>query len=210
MNAVKVIIADDHPIVRSGLAALLGVEDSIEVVGVASNGQECLDLVQSLGADVVLMDLRMPVMDGVAATATLATRHRQAKVVILTTYSDDADIVRAVEAGAVGYLLKDSGATEIVRAVQAAHRGETVLSPRATSALLNRVREPIAPALSPREVEVISAVSEGLSNAEIGKKLFITEATVKTHLIRIFGKLGTQDRTRAVVEAMRAGYLPAP
>ncbi|WP_026529360.1 response regulator [Haematomicrobium sanguinis] len=210
MNAVRVIIADDHPIVRSGLAALLGVEDSIEVVGVASNGQECLDLVQSLGADVVLMDLRMPVMDGVAATATLATRHRQAKVVILTTYNDDADIVRAVEAGAVGYLLKDSGATEIVRAVQAAHRGETVLSPRATSALLNRVREPIAPALSPREVEVISAVSEGLSNAEIGKKLFITEATVKTHLIRIFGKLGTQDRTRAVVEAMRAGYLPAP
>ncbi len=210
MNAVKVIIADDHPIVRSGLAALLGVEDSIEVVGVASNGQECLDLVQSLGADVVLMDLRMPVMDGVAATATLATRHRQAKVVILTTYNDDADIVRAVEAGAVGYLLKDSGAAEIVRAVQAAHRGETVLSPRATSALLNRVREPIAPALSPREVEVISAVSEGLSNAEIGKKLFITEATVKTHLIRIFGKLGTQDRTRAVVEAMRAGYLPAP
>lgn len=210
MNAVKVIIADDHPIVRSGLAALLGVEDSIEVVGVASNGQECLDLVESPGADVVLMDLRMPVMDGVAATATLATRHRQAKVVILTTYSDDADIVRAVEAGAVGYLLKDSGATEIVRAVQAAHRGETVLSPCATSALLNRVREPIAPALSPREVEVISAVSEGLSNAEIGKKLFITEATVKTHLIRIFGKLGTQDRTRAVVEAMRAGYLPAP
>ncbi|GAA1621374.1 MULTISPECIES: response regulator transcription factor [Brevibacterium] len=210
MPDVRVILADDHPVVRSGLVALLAAKDGIDVVAEAGDGQECLAAVARLSPDVVLMDLRMPRLDGAAATAAITSAHPATKVVVLTTYDEDADIVRAVEAGAVGYLLKDSGADQIVRAVRAAARGETVLAPRMATTLMNHLRAPSGPALSPREIEVLGGVGEGLSNAEIGRRLHITEATVKTHLVRAFAKLGTQDRTRAVLEAMRAGYLPGP
>ncbi len=210
MPDVRVILADDHPVVRSGLVALLAAKDGIDVVAEAGDGQECLAAVERLSPDVVLMDLRMPRLDGAAATAAITSAHPATKVVVLTTYDEDADIVRAVEAGAVGYLLKDSGADQIVRAVRAAARGETVLAPRMATTLMNHLRAPSGPALSPREIEVLGGVGEGLSNAEIGRRLHITEATVKTHLVRAFAKLGTQDRTRAVLEAMRAGYLPGP
>lgn len=210
MPDVRVILADDHPVVRSGLVALLAAKDGIDVVAEAGDGQECLAAVARLSPDVVLMDLRMPRLDGAAATAAITSAHPATKVVVLTTYDEDADIVRAVEAGAVGYLLKDSGADQIVRAVRAAARGETVLAPRMATTLMNHLRAPSGPPLSPREIEVLGGVGEGLSNAEIGRRLHITEATVKTHLVRAFAKLGTQDRTRAVLEAMRAGYLPGP
>lgn len=210
MPDVRVILADDHPVVRSGLVALLAAKDGIDVVAEAGDGQECLAAVERLSPDVVLMDLRMPRLDGAAATAAITSAHPATKVVVLTTYDEDADIVRAVEAGAVGYLLKDSGADQIVRAVRAAARGETVLAPRMATTLMNHLRAPSGPPLSPREIEVLGGVGEGLSNAEIGRRLHITEATVKTHLVRAFAKLGTQDRTRAVLEAMRAGYLPGP
>ncbi len=210
MPDVRVILADDHPVVRSGLVALLASKDGIDVVAEAGDGQECLAAVARLSPDVVLMDLRMPRLDGAAATAAITSAHPATKVVVLTTYDEDADIVRAVEAGAVGYLLKDSGADQIVRAVRAAARGETVLAPRMATTLMNHLRAPSGPPLSPREIEVLGGVGEGLSNAEIGRRLHITEATVKTHLVRAFAKLGTQDRTRAVLEAMRAGYLPGP
>ncbi len=210
MPDVRVILADDHPVVRSGLVALLAAKDGIDVVAEAGDGQECLAAVERLGPDVVLMDLRMPRLDGAAATAAITSAHPATKVVVLTTYDEDADIVRAVEAGAVGYLLKDSGADQIARAVRDAARGETVLAPRMATTLMNHLRAPSGPPLSPREIEVLGGVGEGLSNAEIGRRLHITEATVKTHLVRAFAKLGTQDRTRAVLEAMRAGYLPGP
>ncbi len=210
MPDVRVILADDHPVVRSGLVALLAAKDGIDVIAEAGDGQECVEAVERLCPDVVLMDLRMPRLDGAAATAAITSAHPATKVVVLTTYDEDADIVRAVEAGAVGYLLKDSGADQIVRAVRAAARGETVLAPRMATTLMNHLRAPSGPPLSPREIEVLGGVGEGLSNAEIGRRLHITEATVKTHLVRAFAKLGTQDRTRAVLEAMRAGYLPGP
>lgn len=210
MTDVRVVLADDHPVVRSGLVALLAAKEGIDIVGEAGDGEECVDAVGRLRPDVVLMDLRMPRLDGAAATAAITSAHPGTKVVVLTTYDEDTDIVRAVEAGAVGYLLKDSGADQIVRAVRAAARGETVLAPRMTTTLMNHLRSPAAPPLSPREVEVLAGVSEGLSNAAIGRRLHITEATVKTHLMRSFAKLGTQDRTRAVLEAIRAGYLPGP
>ncbi|MCT1549866.1 response regulator [Brevibacterium casei] len=210
MADVRVLLADDHPVVRSGLVALLDAKDGIDVVAEVGDGQECIDAVRRLRPDVVLMDLRMPRLDGAAATAVIAAEHPETRVVVLTTYDEDSDIVRAVEAGAAGYLLKDSGGDEIVRAILAAARGETVLAPKMTSTLVNHFRAPSAPGLSPREIEVLAAVSEGMSNAEIGVKLHITEATVKTHLLRAFAKLGAPDRTRAVLEAMRAGYLPGP
>ncbi|MCM1013153.1 MULTISPECIES: response regulator [Brevibacterium] len=210
MPDVRVILADDHPVVRSGLVALLASKDGIAVVAEAGDGQECVEAVARLDPDVVLMDLRMPRLDGAAATAAITSAHPATKVVVLTTYDEDADIVRAVEAGAVGYLLKDSGADQIARAVRDAARGETVLAPRMATTLMNHLRAPSGPPLSPREIEVLGGVGEGLSNAEIGRRLHITEATVKTHLVRAFAKLGTQDRTRAVLEAMRAGYLPGP
>lgn len=210
MADVRVLLADDHPVVRSGLVALLAAKDGIDVVAEVGDGQECFDAVRRLRPDVVLMDLRMPRLDGAAATAVIAAEHPETRVVVLTTYDEDSDIVRAVEAGAAGYLLKDSGGDEIVRAILAAARGETVLAPKMTSTLVNHFRAPSAPGLSPREIEVLAAVSEGMSNAEIGVKLHITEATVKTHLLRAFAKLGAPDRTRAVLEAMRAGYLPGP
>jgi DNA-binding NarL/FixJ family response regulator len=213
-------VVDDHPVVRSGLTGMLDVEDDLSVVGEAGDGEEALVRVAALAPDVVLMDLRMPRLDGVGATSRIVAEHPASRVLVLTTYDTDADIIRAVAAGATGYLLKDTPRRQLVDAVRAAARGETVLAPPVAARLVSRMRAPgagvgggargLAEALTPREVEVLRAVSRGLSNAEIGRELFIGEATVKTHLLRAFAKLGVDDRTRAVTVAMERGILPAP
>jgi DNA-binding NarL/FixJ family response regulator len=209
-GVVRVLVVDDHPVVRSGLAGMLDVEDDLRVVGEAGDGEEALLRVAELAPDVVLMDLRMPRLDGVGATARIVAGHPASRVLVLTTYDTDADIVRAVAAGATGYLLKDTPRRQLVDAVRAAARGETVLAPPVAARLVSRLRAPAAEELTPREVEVLRAVSRGLSNAEIGRELYIGEATVKTHLLRAFAKLGVDDRTRAVTVAMERGILPPP
>jgi DNA-binding NarL/FixJ family response regulator len=205
-----VLVVDDHPVVRSGLAGMLDVEDDLSVVGEAGDGEEALLRVADLAPDVVLMDLRMPRLDGVGATSRIVAEHPGSRVLVLTTYDTDADIVRAVAAGATGYLLKDTPRRQLVDAVRAAARGETVLAPPVAARLVSRMRSPVADELTPREVEVLRAVSRGLSNAEIGRELYIGEATVKTHLLRAFAKLAVDDRTRAVTVAMERGILPPP
>jgi DNA-binding NarL/FixJ family response regulator len=164
-------------------------------------------LVERLAPDLALIDLRMPVLDGVAATAEIVARDTGARVLILTTYETDADIERAVEAGAVGYLLKDTTREQLVDAIHAAARGETVLAPRIAQRLVARMRQPAPVALTAREVDVLNAVADGLSNIDIGRRLVIAEATVKTHLLRIFAKLDVSDRTHAVVIALERGLI---
>lgn len=207
---IRVLVVDDHPVVRSGLVGMLDVEDDLEVVGEAADGEEAVLRVAELAPDVVLMDLRMPRLDGAGATARIVAAHPRSRVLVLTTYDTDADIVRAVEAGATGYLLKDTPRTVLVDAVRAAARGETVLAPPVAARLVSRMRTPAPEALTPREVQVLGAVARGLSNGEIGRELLIGEATVKTHLLRAFAKLGVDDRTRAVTVAMERGILPSP
>lgn len=209
-TTIRVLIADDHPVVRGGLAAMLTAHPDIEVVGAAQNGEEAVAEVARHRPDVVLMDLRMPRLDGVAATAWITANHPGVRVLILTTFDTDADIVRAVGAGACGYLLKDAPLDSLADAIRAAARGETVLAPPVAAKLLSRLRSPAPEALTPREREVLSAVARGLTNAEIGRLLFIGEATVKTHLLRVFAKLGVDDRTRAVTVAMERGILAPP
>jgi DNA-binding NarL/FixJ family response regulator len=207
---IRVLVVDDHPVVRSGLVGMLDVEDDLEIVGEAGDGEEALVRVAALAPDVVLMDLRMPRLDGAGATARIVAEHPGSRVLVLTTYDTDGDIVRAVESGATGYVLKDTPRVQLVEAVRAAARGETVLAPTVAARLMSRMRAPAAEALTPREVEVLRLVAQGLSNGEIGRRLFIGEATVKTHLLRAFAKLGVDDRTRAVTAAMERGILPPP
>ncbi len=210
MSGVRVVVADDHPVVRDGLVALLGTQPDIDVVGSAADGLEAVERVAALAPDVVVMDLRMPRLDGVGATARITASHPGVRVLVLTTYDTDADIVRAVEAGATGYLLKDAPLATLADAVRAAARGETVLAPPVAAKLVGRLRAPAHDSLTPRETEVLAAVARGLTNADIGRALFIGEATVKTHLLRVFAKLGVDDRTRAVTIAMERGLLPPP
>lgn len=205
---VRVMIVDDHPIVRAGLRALLSTDDRILVVCEAENGRQAVAAYSTVTPDVVLMDLRMPEMDGADATARLLAAEPAVKVLVLTTYDGDTDIVRAVESGAVGYLLKDTPGETLIDAVLAAARGETVLAPPIAAKLVSRLRTPELPALSRREIEVLQAVAQGMSNPEIAGALFIAETTVKTHLLRVFAKLDVDDRTRAVVVAMERGLLP--
>ncbi|TDO69347.1 LuxR family two component transcriptional regulator [Kribbella sp. VKM Ac-2571] len=210
---IRVLVVDDHPVVRSGLSGMLSVTDDIEVVGEAGDGAEALALVESTRPDVVLMDLRMPRMDGVAATGAIVSGYASTRVLVLTTYDTDTEILHAVEAGAAGYLLKDTPHADLLNGIRAAARGETVLAPPVAARLMSRLRTPAAPAAahpSPRELEVLAAVARGLSNAEIGRELFIGEATVKTHLQRLFAKLDVDDRTRAVTVAIERGLLPSP
>jgi DNA-binding NarL/FixJ family response regulator len=204
--SIRVLLVDDHPVVRVGLRGMLQTADDIDVIGEAASGQEALRMVAAMRPDVVLMDLRMPGTDGATATAQLAERHPQARVLVLTTYHTDGDIVRAIEAGAKGYLLKDAPIDTLVAAVRSAARGETVLAPPIAA----RLRAPATDQLTRREVEVLALVARGLSNVEIGRTLFIGEATVKTHLLRAFGKLGVSDRTAAVTAALARGVLDSP
>ncbi|MFI2214262.1 response regulator [Streptomyces sp. NPDC020141] len=203
---IDVLLADDHPVVREGLCAMLESADGVRVVGQAGSGEEAVLAAARLRPDIVLLDLRMGEMDGVTATGHILRESRRTKVVIVTTYEDDADILRAVEAGAAGYLLKGSSRDDLVHAVKAAARGETVLTPSLAPKLFRaRVVDP--PMLSEREREVLRLVSQGLTNADIGRRLFISEATVKTHLLRSFKKLAVSDRTAAVIKAMERGLL---
>ncbi|WP_328467395.1 response regulator transcription factor [Actinoplanes sp. NBC_00393] len=207
---VRIILADDHTVMRAGVVALLTPESGIDIIGEAGNGRQAVELVDRLAPDVALLDLRMPVLDGVEATAEIVAAGGRTRVLILTTYDTDADIERAVEAGAVGYLLKDATGEQLVAAVHAAARGETVLAPRVAQRLVARMREPAPVSLTVREIEVLNAVADGLSNPDIGRKLVIAEATVKTHLLRIFAKLDVSDRTHAVVVALDRGLITRP
>ena len=204
---ITVLLVDDHPVVRTGVRGMLDGEPDIAVVGEAASGAEALTAVRALAPAVVLMDLRMPDGDGVSATERILATAPETRVVVLTTYETDTDILRAVEAGAAGYLLKDASRVELLHAVRAAARGETVLAPSVANRLLHHVRRPAAESLSAREVDVLRLVARGLSNVEIGRELHIGEATVKTHLLRAFAKLGVSDRTAAVTTAMAQGLI---
>jgi DNA-binding NarL/FixJ family response regulator len=204
---ISVLIVDDHPVVRAGLRDMLSGEGDIEVVGEAGDGSEALALIERLGPDVALMDLRMPGVDGVEAIARISEAYPRTKVLVLTTYDSDADILRAIEAGATGYLLKDTPRQELYDAVRATARGRSVLAPVVTTRLMRTMRQPAGEKLSDRETEVLSFVSRGLSNREIARSLHISEATVKTHLIHVFGKLGVADRTAAVTVALERGII---
>ncbi|MCG7430454.1 MULTISPECIES: response regulator [Dermacoccus] len=207
----SVILTDDHPVVRAGLRALLDAS-GIDVLDEAGGGEEALRVLdrlaeQGVRPDVVLMDLQMgPGLDGVAATRAIRARDDAPRVLILTTYDTDADIVRGVEAGASSYLLKDAPPADLVEAVHRASRGETVLAPAVAARLVNRLSSP-APTLTARELDVLDAVAGGATNKEIAKHLFVSEATVKTHLVHINEKLGATSRTEAVALARRAGLL---
>ena len=204
---IRLVIADDHLVVRAGLRAMLGAHPDVDVVGEATTGAQAIDLAGRLRPDVVLMDLRMPEVDGVAATARIRERHPDVHVLVLTTYDTDADILKAIEAGATGYLLKDATRDELVRAVRAAATGASVLAPAVASRLMGRLRAPGHEALSAREIEILEQVARGRTNKEIAGALFISEATVKTHLLHIFAKLDVQDRTQAVTVALDRGIL---
>ena len=206
---IRVVLADDHPVVRQGLAAMLGAEQDLEVVGEASSGPRAEALSAALLPDIVLMDLRMPDGGGVESIERMTAAGLPCRVIVLTTYETDGDILRAVEAGAAGYLLKDVARAELADAIRAAARGETVLAPSVAARLVDRLRtrRPERPRLSEREAAVLRLVAEGCTNVEIGRRLFIGESTVKTHLLRAFGKLGVTDRTAAVTSAMRYGLL---
>ena len=206
---IRVIVADDHPIVRGGIALLLGAAGDIEVVGQAGNGEEAVALAAALDPDLVLMDLRMPVLDGVAATALIVAANDRTRVLVLTTYESDDQILAAIAAGASGYLLKAAPQAEIIEGVRSVARGQTALAPSIAAMLVQRVRTDAAPAprLSARELDVLRLVSAGESNPQIGRSLFISEATVKTHLLHTFEKLAVSDRTRAVTRAMELGLL---
>jgi DNA-binding NarL/FixJ family response regulator len=207
---VKLLIADDHPVVRDGLSGMFAADPGFEVLGEAGDGAEAVRLARALRPDVILMDLRMPEMDGVTAIAELARHGVTARVLVLTTYDTDSHVLPAIEAGATGYLLKDAPRTELLRAVRAAARGEAVLAPSVASRLMGRVRAPAAGSdgpLSQRELEVLQLVAAGTTNREAAARLFISEATVKTHLLHIYAKLGVGDRAAAVAEAFNRGLL---
>jgi DNA-binding NarL/FixJ family response regulator len=208
---IRVVVADDHPIVRSGIVALLQDADDVEVVGQASDGRAAVTVALAERPDVVLMDLRMPVLDGDAATAEILAADPGVRVLILTTYESDDQILAAIEAGATGYLLKAAPESEILAGVRATARGETALAPSAAAALVRRATGSLpaagGPSLTPRELDVLRLVAQGNSNPAIGRALFLSEATVKTHLGHVFEKLGVNDRTRAVTRAMELGLL---
>ena len=207
MNKIRLLIADDHPVVRNGLRGMLASQTDFEIVGEAEDGAVAIRLVAELVPEVVLMDLRMPVMDGVSAIREIKASSPTVQILVLTTYDSDADILPAVEAGATGYLLKDSSREELFKAIRAAARGEAVLAPAVAARLMGQMREPADDRLSNREIEVLQLVAGGSSNREIAKHLHISQATVKSHLIHIFSKLGVSDRTAAVTTALQRGIL---
>ena len=200
---VRIVIADDHPVVRSGLRALLASQPDVEIVAEAENGEEASTLSVSHKPDVILMDLQMPVMDGLTAIQNILALQPEVNILVLTTYDSDADIVPAIEAGATGYLLKDAPPESLFRAVRSAAQGEVVLAPSVADKITRRLARSAMDSLSLREIEVLDLAAKGNSNREIADTLHITEATVKSHFVHIFTKLGVSDRTAAVTAALK-------
>jgi len=200
-------MADDHPVVRAGIRGMLETQDEFQVIAEAENGREAFEQIGKLKPDVVLMDLRMPEMDGVEAIGKIKEKYPNVNILVLTTYDTDADIVRAVEAGATGYLLKDAPREELFRAVRATAKGETVLAPVVAARLMGKVRDHGEQALSAREIDVLLLVARGASNQDVAEKLHVSTATVKSHLIQIYQKLGVSDRTAAVTTAIERGVI---
>ncbi|MEM8903911.1 MAG: response regulator transcription factor [Actinomycetota bacterium] len=207
---ITVLLVDDHPIVRAGIRQVVEADGDIDVVAEAGDGDEALVTARRSRPDVVLMDLRMHGLDGVSATREVRRELPDTQVLVLTTYETDDLIVGAVEAGAVGYLLKDTEPTDLRDAVRRAATGETVLSPPVAARLVRRLRGPDPTMLTPRELEILGHVAEGLTNAQIAEELHVGRATVKTHLLHIFDKLDVNDRTAAVATAFRRGILTPP
>lgn len=205
-DAIRLLIADDHPVVRDGLRGMFAGDPRFDVVGEAANGVDAVALTHALEPAVVLMDLRMPRMDGVTAIKRLAELGLPTRVLVLTTYDTDSEVLRAIEAGATGYLLKDAPSDDLMRAVEATARGEAVLSPGVTMRLIGRLREPVSP-LSARELEILRLLASGTTNREVAARLFISEATVKTHVLHIYSKLDVNDRAAAVAVGYRRGLL---
>lgn len=204
---ISVLIVDDHPVVRDGLRSTFSADPRFEVLGEAGNGAEAVAAGEKLQPDVILMDLRMPGTDGVTAIKNLAERGVPARVLVLTTYDADSDVLPAIEAGATGYLLKDTPREELFRAVEAAAQGQAVLSPAVATRLMGQMRQPASEPLSHRELEVLGLIARGSTNRDAADRLFISEATVKTHLLHIYAKLGVNDRAAAVNVAFSRGYL---
>lgn len=205
---ISLLIVDDHPVVRDGLRGMFSADPRFEVIGEAADGAEAIVAAERLRPDVILMDLRMPRTDGVTAIKALVERGVPARVLVLTTYDTDSDVLPAIEAGATGYLLKDAPREELFRAVEAAAQGQAVLSPAVATRLMGQMRQPASEPLSQREQEVLELVAKGSTNREAAKQLFISEATVKTHLLHVYAKLGVNDRAAAVAAAFSRGYLP--
>jgi DNA-binding NarL/FixJ family response regulator len=208
---IRIIIADDHAVVRQGLRMFLGLDDDFEIVGEAANGAEAVDLARKLQPDVVLMDLLMPVMDGITAIGAIRREMPEVEVIALTSVLEDASVVGAVKAGAIGYLLKDTQSDELRRTIKAAAQGQVQLSAQAAARLMREVRTPDSPeTLTDRETEVLRLLAAGYANKEIARELVIGEKTVKTHVSNILAKLGLQSRTQAALYAVRIGLVSGP
>ncbi len=206
--AVRVLITDDHGVVRQGLRMFLSLDPELEVVGEAANGEEALRMARDLSPDVVLMDLVMPVMDGISATGAIRSELPDVEVIALTSVLEDASVTGAVKAGAIGYLMKDTEAEELGRAIKAAAEGRVYLAPEAAARLMREVRTPESPeTLTERETEVLQLLARGKANKQIATSLYVTEKTVKAHVSSILAKLGVQSRTQAALYAVRAGLV---
>lgn len=206
-STIKILLCDDHPVVRSGLRGMLASQADLEVIAEAADGSQAIALARLHQPDVVLMDLRMPKVDGIAATRGLRQERPDAKVLVLTTYETDADILRAVEVGAVGFLLKDTHENQLFGAIRDAARGDSPLTPSVAARMMERLRNSSDSTLSSREIEILRLVAQGTNNKDIAANLWISEATVKSHLNRTFEKLGAVDRTSAVTFALKRGII---
>ena len=204
---IRILVCDDHPVVRSGLRGMIQSQPDLEVIAEAGEGAEAVALADRLRPDVVLMDLRMPGMDGVTATAAIKAMHHDIYVLILTTYDTDADILRALEKGATGFLLKDEREDRLFDAIREAAGGRSPLAPGVASRLVERLRGDADSHVSEREIEILMLVAQGRSNREIARELHISDSTVKAHMLHIFDKLGVDDRTAAVTTALRRGII---
>ena len=209
MSRVRILVVDDHPIVRSGITSVLATQPDFDVVGEAQDGREAISAAARLEPDLVLMDLRMPVLNGVAASAAILAARPSTRIVVLTTYASDGEVLRAIEAGAVGYLLKDVPHEELFRALRAVARGARYLAPVVTERLMTRWQQPARLTLTERELDVLRCVARGDGNRQIGAELGIAEPTVKAHLVRIFEKLGVENRTAAARVARQLGLIAA-